>query len=61
MKTTHQKLTDIELDISNLMLFISQCMEKLQQRTQEYMELKKEMYVEDGIRNANIYANEDSK
>lgn len=57
MKTIHQKLSDTELDISNLTMFISQCMEKLHQRTQEYVKLQEELYIEDGIEKANIYSN----
>ena len=29
MKTMHEKLSDVETEISNLIIFINQCMEKL--------------------------------
>ena len=65
MKTIHEKLTDVELEISNLMTYIiceihcslNQCMEQLQVKIAEHRELQKELYIKDGIEKANIYAN----
>ena len=57
MKTIHEKLSDVETEISNLIIFINQCMEKLPVKIAEYLELQKEIYIQDGIEKANIYAN----
>lgn len=57
MKTIHQKLSDVELEISNLLIFINQCMKKLPVKIAEHRELQKELYIKDGLEKANIYAN----
>ena len=57
MKTIHQKLSDVELEISNLLIFINQCVERLPVKIAEHRELQKEIYIQDGIEKANIYAN----
>ena len=57
MKTIHEKLSDVETEISNLLTFINQCMEKLPVKIAEPRELQKEIYIQDGIEKANIYAN----
>ena len=57
MKTIHQKLSHCELDIQNLTAFISQSLEKLKCRMCEYNQLQKELYIQEGIEQVNIYAN----
>ena len=57
MKTIHEKLSDVELEISNLLIYINQCMEKLPVKIDEHRELQKEIYIQDGLEKANIYAN----
>lgn len=57
MKTTEQKLNEIEFDMTNLMMFIRQCLVKLHQRQDEYRKLQEEIYKEDGIEKLNVYAN----
>ena len=60
MKTTHQKLSDIELDIQNLSTFITQCMDKLKCKLCEYQKLQRDLYVQDGLEKLNNYANKES-
>ena len=57
MKSAHEKLSEVELEISNMLIFINQCMERLPVKIAEHRELQKEIYVRDGIEKANIYAN----
>ena len=57
MKSITQQLFDIECEIKNLTMFVTQCMETLRIRIIEYQRLQKELYVEDGIKKANNFAN----
>lgn len=57
MITLQEKLGNIELDIQNLTMFISQSLEKLQCKMCEYNHLQRELYIQDGLEKANIYAN----
>lgn len=60
MKTIHQKLSDAEIDIKNLSMFIAQCLEKLKCKLCQYQKLQRELYVQDGLEKLNNYANEES-
>lgn len=60
MKTIHQKLNDVELDIQNLSTFIAQCMEKLKCKLCQYQRLQRDLYVQDGLEKLNNYANKGS-
>lgn len=57
MKTIHQKLIDVELDISNLSMFIAQSMDNLHCKMCERQELLKQLYIQYGLEKAEIYAN----
>ncbi len=58
METTlNEKLSRCELDIQNLTALIGQSLEKLKCRMCEYRHLQEELYKQDGIEKANIYAN----
>lgn len=57
MKTIQDKLSKLELDISTLTMFISQSLDKLNCKMCEYNHLQRELYVQDGLDKANIYAN----
>ena len=57
MKSIPQQLFDIECEVKNLTMFVTQCMETLRIRIIEYQRLQKELYIEDGIQKANNFAN----
>lgn len=59
MKPIQQKLSDVELDIQNLTMFIAQCLEKLKCKLCEYQRLQRDLYVKDGLEKLNNYVNKE--
>lgn len=53
----HEQMAKCELDINNLTTFINQSLEKLKCKLCEYHHLQKELYIQDGLEKANMYAN----
>ena len=57
MKTIQDKLSDVELEMKNLTIFITQCMDSLKCKICEYNELQRQLYIQDGLEKAEDYVN----
>lgn len=57
MESKNKKLSKCELDIINLIIFISQSLENLNRKMCEYQHLQKDLYVQDYINKAQEYVN----
>jgi len=57
MNEIHEQLTKCEFDINNLTMFITQSLDILKCKVCEYHHLQRELYIQDGVEKANIYAN----
>lgn len=55
MKTLQEKLSDVELEMQNLTMFITQCTATLKCKICEYHRLQTELYVQDGLEKAQEY------
>ena len=57
MKTLQEKLSDVELEMQNLTMFITQCTATLKCKICEYNELQRQLYIQDGLEKAEDYVN----
>ena len=55
MKTIHEQLSNVEFEMSNLTMFITQCMEQLHIKMLDYHELQRQLYIKDGLEKAQEY------